>query len=245
MDNRGVEENLLELHGDNTKRDFRREVLFRFIKPHLPVFGRCADVGCGSGYMVERIGELGLDILGIDSSQILVSLSEKRLSEWKNVRFFVSGIQNLPSFGQFDTLVCLDVIEHLEDDFSALLRLHEACKLGGKLILSVPAMPRLYGKRDVLLGHYRRYSKRELEEKLKAAGFTVKTCQYWNLIGAPIYWFSECILKRSIDDSLRTGSDSSLKKLVRSLLERWLSCEMKCRFLPFGLSLLTVSMKSI
>ena len=238
-----IENNLKCLHGEGLVRDFRREVIFRFIRELLPSEGRCMDIGCGTGYMTERIADLGFDVTGIDSSETLIHMARERIGERDNMRLFVSGVQEIASFGQFETLVCLDVLEHLQDDNAALRHLFAACCSGGKLIISVPALPGLFGRRDAQLGHFRRYMRQELVDKVNRAGFQTIQCKYWNMIGAPVYWFSERMLHQSINDSLRTGSDTVTKRAFRHVLSVWLSLEMKVSWLPWGLSLLMVARK--
>lgn len=183
-------------------------------------------------------------MVGIDSSATLIDLARCRLADRQNVRLYVSDIADVSSYGEFDALLCLDVIEHIDDDLGALKLLRGACRLGGKLILTVPALGKLYGMRDHALGHYRRYNKVELLAKLSVAGLAVRTCQYWNMAGVPAYWLSERILSRPVNDALRTGSDSGVKSLIRSCLRRWLKIEAKCPFLPLGLSLVCVASRS-
>lgn len=75
------------------------------------------------------------------------------------------------------------MLEHIEDDLGALQTLHAILKPGGKIAIFVPACAVLYSHMDVSLGHYRRYSMRELNAKLTQAGFTVQRCYYMDSIG--------------------------------------------------------------
>jgi len=68
-----------------------------------------------------------------------------------------------------DTVVCLSVLELIEDDVAVLRRLHAAVPAGCRVVLLVPFNPKLYSRFDREIGHYRRYSKAELDQKLKAA----------------------------------------------------------------------------
>ncbi len=191
--------------------------------------------------MVELMAELGLDVVGIDSSEKLINLAKDRIAQRNNVTLSVADIQTFPSIGPFDGILCLDVIEHIDDDAAALKKLYQACSLGGTLILSVPAMGNLFGKRDVMLGHYRRYGRTELITKLVTAGFIVQQCRFWNMIGVPAYWLSEKVLKKPLNDGLRVGQDSLVKRLVRSILAAWLKLELFLLRLPCGLSLLVIA----
>jgi SAM-dependent methyltransferase len=85
---------------------------------------------------------------------------------------------------RLDTAVCMNVLEHIEDDRAALRNIHRALQPGGRLILLVPAHPSLYGTLDELVGHHRRYTRGEVKGKVRAAGFAVQRCLYFNSVGA-------------------------------------------------------------
>jgi 2-polyprenyl-3-methyl-5-hydroxy-6-metoxy-1,4-benzoquinol methylase len=76
-----------------------------------------------------------------------------------------------PAPSGIDTVICVNVLEHIEDDSLALANMRDLLTPGGRLILLVPAMKALYGSLDIKLGHYRRYEKDELVNKLRATGF--------------------------------------------------------------------------
>jgi hypothetical protein len=78
-----------------------------------------------------------------------------------------------------------DVLEHIEDDRAALARLHRLLVEDGHLVLSVPALPSLFGFHDEQLGHYRRYTRRSLRSVLSAA-FDVQRMRYFGLGFLPI-----------------------------------------------------------
>src|SRR5207245_328783 len=86
-----------------------------------------------------------------------------------------------------DTVVCLNVLEHIEDDSSVLRRLYEAVPSGCKVVFLVPFDPRLYSRFDKEIGHFRRYQKAELEQKMQAAGLRVERQFYFNKAGV-IAW---------------------------------------------------------
>ena len=87
----------------------------------------------------------------------------------------------------FDHAVCLNVLEHLEDDAAALARIGEALRPGGALLLLVPAHPALYGPMDAHAGHFRRYTRRDLAGKLARAGFASRLA-YFNPLGGLGWW---------------------------------------------------------
>lgn len=85
---------------------------------------------------------------------------------------------------RFDTVISSNTLEHVRDDRRALRHVAALLRPGGRLCLIVPAMPRLYSLLDFLIGHFRRYSLRELRGKAEEAGFRILKARYLNLPGA-------------------------------------------------------------
>jgi glycosyltransferase involved in cell wall biosynthesis len=97
-----------------------------------------------------------------------------------------------------DTVVCLNVLEHIEDDRTTLANLKEALSPGGRLILLVPAFARLYGTLDEHLHHFRRYEKAELEQKIREAGFELEDLRFVNRPGIFGWWLNGRVLRRRV-----------------------------------------------
>ena len=94
-----------------------------------------------------------------------------------------------------DTIVCLNVLEHIKDDDQALCNMNDILCKGGRLILLLPNIRFLYGKFDRALDHFRRYNKRSLSHKLKRSGFAVNRSFYINFLGIFGWFFYTNILK--------------------------------------------------
>ena len=99
---------------------------------------------------------------------------------------------------RIDTVVCLNVLEHIEQDVATLSDLHAVLGPGGRLILIVPALARLYGTLDENLHHFRRYEKRELEQKVRDAGFVLEDCRFLNRPGILGWYINGKILRRRV-----------------------------------------------
>jgi glycosyltransferase involved in cell wall biosynthesis len=98
---------------------------------------------------------------------------------------------------EFDTVVCLNVLEHIEDHEGALQRLYEVLMPGGRLALFVPADQKLFGTIDTQVGHFRRYSREELQQLMEAAGFAMEKITYQNIFGRFGWWLNGRVLKRA------------------------------------------------
>jgi glycosyltransferase involved in cell wall biosynthesis len=99
---------------------------------------------------------------------------------------------------RIDTVVCLNVLEHIEHDFAALQDFASVLEPGGRLVLLVPAMPELYGSLDIHLNHFRRYDREALRDLVTRAGFDVETLRYLNRPGVFGWWLNSKILRRRV-----------------------------------------------
>jgi glycosyltransferase involved in cell wall biosynthesis len=101
-----------------------------------------------------------------------------------------------PYAGQFDTVVCLNVLEHVEDDLAGLRNIYSALEPGGRAIVLVPQDQSIYGTLDKVLGHFRRYSETELRDRMTATGFRVEQVLRFNRITRPGWYVNGRILRR-------------------------------------------------
>ncbi|MDD5613679.1 MAG: class I SAM-dependent methyltransferase [Candidatus Omnitrophica bacterium] len=120
------------------------------------------DAGCGCGYFINTATDY-TNIVGLD-----ININNL----FKNQKIIVSKLENLPfKNSSFRSAVSLDVLEHTKEDRQSLSELYRVISEKGYLIASVPACPALLGQHDKLHGHYRRYKRSDLAEKLRSAGF--------------------------------------------------------------------------
>jgi glycosyltransferase involved in cell wall biosynthesis len=99
--------------------------------------------------------------------------------------------------GSMDTVICLNVLEHIEDDHRGLANIFSALDHGGRAIVLVPEGQSVFGTIDVALGHFRRYSEEELKSKMEAVGFEVERIIRFNRISRPAWYVSGRIIKRT------------------------------------------------
>lgn len=151
-----------------------------------------AGVGTFSSLLQDRRRLVVIDIL-----EDAVEMLKKLYGNKRNITILRADIcdEEIIRLGEvykFDTVICLNVLEHIADDTKALSNIYRLLKQAGghtgKLLLLAPAHQFLFGTLDQLGGHYRRYGKKELREKLERAGFEVKEMRYLNSLGA-VAWF--------------------------------------------------------
>ena len=105
--------------------------------------------------------------------------------------------------------MCLNVLEHIEDDLGALRNIRSMLEDGGRAVILVPAGQSIYNCLDEELGHFRRYSEEQLRQRMTDAGFEVETVLRFNRASRPGWWFNGKVLKR------RTISRMQLKNFDR------------------------------
>lgn len=135
------------------------------------------DVGCGTGAMMEEMQKFGGNVFGIDGSDESITFTQKR--GLKNIQK-VNLEQPLPlKDSSYDYLICLDVLEHIENDHQLVAEFYRILKPGGKLLLTVPAYQFMWTYWDEVLGHKRRYRKANLIKLLKSANLKVTRASYF------------------------------------------------------------------
>ena len=210
--------------------------LFDEFKPY--VGRRILEVGCGLGNLLIHFTDREL-VVGIEPSDDVVRQVRDRFAQYPNIVVMSLGITDSQVLEladkQLDTVISLNVFEHIEDDILALKNTFHLLRPGGKLILIVPAHQQLYGQIDRSIGHYRRYTKTSMKFTVEQAGFTILTQKYINILGALGWWVNSRLLQRHVPPS---GQLRLFNSLVPAL--RWFE---KIIPTPFGISLLTVALK--
>jgi len=104
--------------------------------------------------------------------------------------------ETYPTEQKFDTVICLNVVEHLADDLTALNNIRSVLEDSGRAIVLVPCGPWLFGTLDEVLGHQRRYTRKQLTELAERAGFHVESLLEFNRIGVIAWWLNGSLLRR-------------------------------------------------
>lgn len=166
------------------------------IRPYLGE--RILEIGAGIGNLTSNLVPRTVYWASDINSQYLDRLGKLTLTRpYLKVQYTdASAGETYPS-EQFDTVICLNVVEHLEDDEKALRNIRGSLDHNGRAIILVPNGPGLYGSLDRVLGHYRRYTRKRLEDVCERAGFHVEKVLKFNRIGAPGWWWNGRVLKRT------------------------------------------------
>ena len=162
--------------------------MYSVARPHLG--HRVLDAGAGLGTYTELMLENGRELVSLEYSAPFVEMLRERFdSRGVDVRQADLGDRTgLPPFDEVDSVLCLNVLEHVEDDVQALRNIRERVVPGGVLVLLVPAYPWLFNTMDRAVGHFRRYREGELRERLGQTGWDVQHLFRFNSFGVPGWW---------------------------------------------------------
>lgn len=187
----------LETLDDLSKAVNYNKWIFRLIEPHLG--NRVLEVGCGTGNIIEHLKER--NVLGVDINPYYLRVARDKFKNRRNVSFRrIDLSKGLKIFKNFkpDTIVCINVLEHIKNDQKFIAECKSLLAPGGKLILFVPAIPSIFGEMDKTYGHFRRYTKPEILEKAKKGKLNVVLCDYLNISGIFGWWLNGKVFKRKI-----------------------------------------------
>jgi SAM-dependent methyltransferase len=209
----------------------RRELFTAFLEKST--HRRILDAGCGSGMFLEHLRIRGYtEVEGYEPSAALREAGAER-----------EGIPIFPHFPEkvYDTIVMLDVLEHVEDDGGLVRTAFERLGPGGLFCLSVPAHPALWSSHDEVNMHRRRYTKSGLRRLLEEAGFRIERLSCWNM-----FFFLPVALRRLLlkgTGSGELGSPGPLSGALALTVLRVENALLRVIDLPLGLSLIAVAGK--
>ena len=200
---------------------------------------RIIELGAGIGNFTSMFSEKEL-VVAIDNYAPAVEVMRKKFLSFPNIVPLQMDIEGpeLISLRKYeaDTVVCINVLEHLLDDSEALSKMNAILPSGGKFILLVPAFEFLLGTIDHVVGHQRRYSKKELSSKLREASFRINDLYFMNIIAVFGWYLNNRILKRQ-EESL------SQVLIFDKYITPWLKLIEQAVRPPFGLSLVGICEK--
>lgn len=175
--------------------------IYSLLRPSLG--DAVCEVGAGTGNLTQFFLS-SKRVLCIEPEAEYCDALRKLAAVHSNLEVHPGGLEDCARAGkggaEFDAVVCVNVLEHIEDDGQALGQMKALLKDGGRVLLYVPAAPWAYGQLDRRLGHHRRYSKRRVRGLSKACGLAVERCIYVNFIGVFGWFLHSRILKRDVID---------------------------------------------
>lgn len=207
----------------------------RLVRPHIG--RRVVEFGCGTGNFTGNLLDREA-VVAVDIEQECIGRLRRRYPDQKNLHAFAIDSEGFREIAKFrpDSCVCLNVLEHIEDDRGVLQQLASILPSGGAIVLIVPAFAALFGPIDRKLGHYRRYRRASMRALAESAGLRIEKMHYLNLAGFFGWWCNARIFKLEIQSRAQIAIFDLLIAPVMSRLEA-------AAHPPFGQSLFTVLRK--
>lgn len=221
-----------------------RRKLLRFLlsSVNIPRNSLVLDVGCGTGSNLRTLISAGLNPVGLDRSSFALKLVRSK----ETLPLLVGDLNSLPiKTSSVGLIIAMDIFEHLENDSGGISGCYRVLREGGILILTVPAFNSLWGIQDVVTGHKRRYSKKEITNKLKGGGFDLLKSSYFNF-----FLFFPILIARRFIHLLGLKIESENKVNSPSLnffLKTIFSIEphvLRHFSFPFGVSIFCIAKKT-
>lgn len=160
------------------------------------------DIGCGIGGMVGGLQSLGR--LNLTGSEIYLSGLKYARSRLPDACFIQLDATKIPFAGAFDIVGAFDVLEHIDQDETVMASVRDALRPGGLFLITVPQYPWMWSHLDDIVHHKRRYTRGELQRKLRAAGFDVlRTTSFVSLL------FPAMVLSRFLSRARQRSADTT------------------------------------
>jgi SAM-dependent methyltransferase len=224
------------LESGRTTDEYNRWMAEQFV-PHLGQ--RVLEIGCGIGSLLEYWADREF-AMGIDMEQACIEKCQDRFRDRPNVRVSRDAVGS-PGWIQrwsehrFDSVVAINLLEHIRDDLAALKGWRQIVEAGGggQICVLVPAFEFAFSDFDRRYGHYRRYTKETLRDKLLDAGLNIEVLRYFNMPGLLAWWTMFVLLRKQNAEDAPVGLYS---KLVVPLFRK-----IEAKFTPpFGNSVIAV-----
>jgi SAM-dependent methyltransferase len=237
---RAVYDRMAEIDEDHWWFTARRKIIDKVIRTQVapPDTARILEVGCGTGSNLALLKRFGA-VEAVEPDDGARALASARGGIEVKGGLLPDGVKL--DEGAYDMIAMLDVLEHIPDDRAALKALRSKLRPGGKLLLTVPAMPWLWSAHDAAHHHQRRYTGASLASVVKGCGYRIRYQSYFNTVLFPLIVLARGIGKltgkEDGDDAMPPAPVNSIFRVLFSAESAWLG-----RFtFPVGVSLILVA----
>ena len=161
------------------KADKFRNYQFNLFKKYIS--GKTAEIGPGTGENIKYYHSSVSSLYLFETSKKLFEEINKKIKKYTNI--YINDCDIKDSKEKFDTIIYLDVLEHIEDDQNEIFHAFHKLNVNGRLIINVPAFNILFSNFDKDVGHFRRYSKKDLLKRISTFDMRVVQLKYFDSIG--------------------------------------------------------------
>ncbi len=224
-----------DLHTMRAARRYQSHI-FSLLRPYMG--SRILEVGCGIGTTTRALVEIAERVVGIEPNGSSVKHLRQAIGDHPRFELHACHLEECDHAAlvaaRFDTVLCVNVLEHIQDDEQALRDFAEiVAPANGHVLIYVPAVKAAYGRLDAALGHHRRYTKRSLARLFAAARLDLEMLKYTNPMGL-LGWMFNTYVTRNAAHSPRQIA------LFEALVAPWALPLERLVPVPVGLSLVAV-----
>jgi 2-polyprenyl-3-methyl-5-hydroxy-6-metoxy-1,4-benzoquinol methylase len=196
------------------------------------------DIGSGTGGNIDMLKKFG-SVTGLESNDIAIQLFKEKT----DATVIKGTLPDLPKINEkFDLIVLFDVLEHIDDDVLTLYNLSSLLKPSGRILLSTPACPNLFGPHDMQHHHKRRYTKHQLSNVIRNSDLNILHINHFNTLLFPIAWINRIIQKKFNFNGSMNISSNFLNNFFKSVFSFEKHIILKLPLL-YGLSLFAICEK--
>lgn len=208
---------------------------YSLVEPYIGK--RVLEIGSGIGNISRHLINHTDILVGIEPNPYCVKMLTTLFTNVPqfiliNKRIQDCGLEELKNY-HFDTILCMNVLEHIEDDGNLLLFFEDILAPNGKVVLLVPAIPQAYGAIDKAVGHFRRYTKSTMKDILNKTSLRTEKMFYFNFLGLLGWMYNAHIRKITFQKDSQIAFFNKILPII-AFIEGKIGC-------PIGQSLICVS----
>mgnify|MGYP001161389917 CR=1 FL=1 len=198
------------------------------------------EIGTGAGVLSSQIRKKhpSIELHGVEIDKAFYNVvKQKKIFN----QLTLGAFEEYKTKEQFDLIIMLDVLEHLQNDNEAVKKLFNLLSPKGHLVMTVPAYQFMFSYHDKILNHYRRYSRKALKKVLKENGMKVRKMTYFNsYLFPPLFLIRILFPNKNKSDTGAASSLGFLFEMIGALENKWIQ---DGGYVPFGTSLLAICQK--
>lgn len=224
----------------------RNRLIVWAMSMYCPEFRSYLEIGCGTGYVLDGIATAypGRQLHG---SEIFSDGLAFACARQPTIDFMQMDARQIPFVDEYDAIGVFDVLEHIHEDEQVLMQIYDALHTGGVMLLTVPQHSCLWSPIDDYACHVRRYSAKELHEKVKNVGFEIVRSTSFVTTLLPAMFFSRMVQRREKSKNIDITDVLGISPWLNKLFEKILLVEIfliRCGLnLPLGGSRLVIARK--
>ncbi len=230
----------------------RNKIIQHLFKKHLgEKSNKVLEIGCGTGYVLKGLQNNfpNYELEGSEIHHEGIKFAKERLPK---VEFIQLDATNMPFENQHDAVGAFDVLEHIEADEKVMQEVYKSLKINGLFLISVPQHQWMWSVNDDIAYHKRRYSRKEMKQKLTNNGFEIVYIGSFVFTLFPFMYISRFFKQKKVAEVtneliIKELNELQLNPIINSVFKIFMKIDellIKIGFsLPFGGSLITVARK--